>query len=412
MSGASAAGPPRRRIGPLVAWAFAIAVGIVGFLVTLYVRRGYTSVADAVWSPAVAVTFTTVGAMILTQRPGHTIGRLCLAIGMLLGLGVAFGGLAAFVDVRPGPMPPPFVAMAVWSGQLEAAGIVLLPALLVRFPGGALPGPRWRVIDIGIVAFLVIGALPLLAPGRASADWILPADNPIAIPGWPDTDALWPLTLVAGMAIVVSAVLSVIGLGQTYRRADSLMRAQVRWVLAPVGVFVSAIVVALFAGPLSDLAWPLMLIAPVLIPVGIGVAILRYHLYEIDRIVSRTIAYAAITAILGSVFIVANIAFQTYAAPALGGDTLGVALSTLLVASLVSPLRGRVQGLVDRRFNRARYDAERAATNLADRLRDEVDLDALRRQTLEAVVGTVQPARADMWLRPAVTPRAVPAGEV
>ncbi len=220
--------------------------------------------------------------------------------------------------------------------------------------------------------------------------------------------------LLAGLTIAISAVLSVIALGQTYRRADGLTRAQVRWVLAPVVVFVLAIGVALVVGPLSDLAWPLLLITPVLIaliPVGIGIAILRYHLYEIDRIVSRTIAYAAITAILGSLFIVANIAFQTYAAPALGGDTLGVALSTLLVASLVSPLRGRVQGVVDRRFNRARYDAERSAANLADRLRDEVDLDALRRQTLEAVVGTVQPATADMWLRTAVAQRAVPTAD-
>ncbi len=103
---------------------------------------------------------------------------------MLLGLGVAFAGLAAFVDVRPGPMPPPFVAMAVWSGFLLGAGIALLPALLVRFPAGALPGPGWRVVDIGIGIFLALWALPSLSPGRAPAEWILPAENPIAILGW------------------------------------------------------------------------------------------------------------------------------------------------------------------------------------------------------------------------------------
>jgi hypothetical protein len=142
-----------------------------------------------------------------------------------------------------------------------------------------------------------------------------------------------------------------------------------------------------------------VLVAPILIPIGIGVAILRYRLYEIDRIVSRTIGYAAVTAVLGLAFLGTNLVLQAVLAPIVRADTLVVAGSTLFVAALFAPLRRRVQQVVDRRFHRARHDAERTAAAFADRLRDEVDLAALRGATLAAVDDAVEPAAATLWLR-------------
>ena len=137
---------------------------------------------------------------------------------------------------------------------------------------------------------------------------------------------------------------------------------------------------------------------------GIGVAILRYRLYDIDRIVSRTIGYAAVTGVLGVVFVGTNLVLQAILAPLVRADTIVVAGSTLLVAALFSPVRARIQQTVDRRFHRARHDADRLAARLADGLRDEVDLAALRARTVEAVDAAVEPVRTALWLRERPSP--------
>ena len=159
--------------------------------------------------------------------------------------------------------------------------------------------------------------------------------------------------------------------------------------------------VVLFASlqTLSEIGFVLIVVSPLLVPVGIGVAILRYRLYEIDRIVSRTIAYAAVTAVLALVFVGANLVFQATLAPLVRADTLVVAGSTLLVAALFTPVRTRIQRAVDRRFHRARHDADRLAARFAERLRDEVDLETLRSRTLEVVDAAVEPSGLGLWLR-------------
>jgi hypothetical protein len=184
-------------------------------------------------------------------------------------------------------------------------------------------------------------------------------------------------------------------------------RQQLKW-FAVVGlVVVPAFVVGILSGgvtsgPLasvSNAAWFIAFGGLALLPVAIGLAILRYHLYEMDRIISRTIGWAVVTAVLGGLFVAAILALQALIAPVTGSNELAVAGSTLLVAALFAPLRRRVQGLVDQRFNRARYDAERTVTVFAARARDEVDFEALRAEILATVTATVEPTVVSLWLR-------------
>jgi hypothetical protein len=251
-----------------------------------------------------------------------------------------------------------------------------------------------------VLGFLLVGTM-LFGPGELPVAWILIAANPIAVIGLPveffDT-AAW-----IGFLLVLGALgLSMVALLLTYGRSAGVERAQIRWVLAAAGVALLGVVVialAEYEGPFGSIGSVLVFVAPLLIPVGIGIAILRYRLYEIDRIVSRTIGYAAVTAVLALVFLGANLALQAVLAPLVRADTIVVAASTLLVAALFAPVRSRIQRAVDRRFHRARLDADRLAAVFAERLRDEVDLETLRARSLATAAGALEPDRIALWLR-------------
>jgi hypothetical protein len=183
------------------------------------------------------------------------------------------------------------------------------------------------------------------------------------------------------------------------RRAGEVERAQLKWFVAAYFA-AGAITAVSFADGTTQT--PIDLIAPwsfSLPPIAVGIAILRYRLFEIDRIVSRTIGYAAVTAVLALVFLGANLALQAVLAPLVRADTIVVAASTLLVAALFAPVRSRIQRAVDRRFHRARLDADRLAAVFAERLRDEVDLETLRARSLATAAGALEPDRIALWLR-------------
>ena len=197
------------------------------------------------------------------------------------------------------------------------------------------------------------------------------------------------------MLYAASLVLAVLEVISRYRRADPIVRAQIRWVAAAGAVplaLVPFIVVA-------DWLWSLWYLSTMLLPLAIGVALLRYRLFDIDRIVGRTIAYAIVTAILAGVFVVVNLTLVALFADATRSNTLVVAASTLLVAALFQPIRRRVQAPVDRQFNRARVDAEATAAAFADRMRDEVEIDAVAGDLERTVDLTVRPSNQGLWLR-------------
>ncbi len=274
------------------------------------------------------------------------------------------------------------------------------------FPTGRLPSPRWRIL----VPFAIIATF---MPAIASIFAPLPPDtypdsvtNPLALEGLGGqfVAILGTISNVIGVVALACIVISVV---VRYRRAQGVERAQIKWFAYLGLVFVPMLAIAVATdtfstGPLTtiaNVAWIIGLVALILLPVTIGIAILRYRLYEIDRLVSRTISWAVITMILGSSFVLVVLVAQVLIAPVTGSSELAVAGSTLVVFALFQPVRRRVQRVVDRRFNRARYDAERTVVAFAARLRDGVDLDQVRTEILATVSQTVEPSTVSLWLR-------------
>jgi len=208
------------------------------------------------------------------------------------------------------------------------------------------------------------------------------------------------------IGFIVAFAMALADLVLRYRRADPVRRVQMRWLMVSVGATGVATVSLYLFGSSADWLWPIWLVSTTLPIVGVAIAITRYHLYDIDRIVSRSISYAVITVVLFGVFATVNLVVTQIVTSVLPNDarTVGVALSTLVVASLFQPLRRRIQSAVDLRFHRSRYDAQRTVDGFAERLRGQVDLLGLRRELQTAAVEAVEPTSTDVWLRTS-TPR-------
>jgi hypothetical protein len=343
-----------------------------------------------------------VGGIIEWRRPGHTIGRLLLLSGPLYAF-LAAGwqtseALKPVVDPQVYRLVPWVVALLSYPGVALIVGWVPL-----LFPTGTLPGPRWRVPVGGLVVLSGIGlAASAVRPGPPTTGTDLV--NPIGIDGWPGflqpfVDAI-PLELLALIALAVAALIT------RYRRGDRIERLQIRWFGAAVAVcsagFAGVVIEMAIRTDDGPLVSALVSYAGILaMPIAIGIAVTRYRLFEIDRIISRTLAYAVLTVLLVGVYAAGFLLVQTVLASFMvGGGAVAVAASTLAVFALFQPLRKRVQAAMDRRFNRSRYDAQRTVEAFAARLRDEVDLERLGGE-LRAIVGTtVAPASVGVWLRP------------
>jgi hypothetical protein len=349
------------------------------------------------------VSAAAVGALVASRRPGHPVGWLLLGAGLGVATNVLIEPYVKYgLIVRPGSLPGarsliPLV-YSTWFVGLACAGFVLLLT-----PTGSLPSPRWRWWARVAAAAPVLTVLGLaVQPDPLAPDYL---GNPLAVP------ALAPGLLVAAVAgIVVTVAGVVVGAGSLvlrFRRAHGTDRLQLRWLLLAAACAPALLLVALVGGILGR--DPLVLVSltlcMALLPLATGAAILRYRLYDLDRIVSRTLAYGLLTVLLG----------LGYAAVVLGlgrllpeGSSLVVAAATLAVAALFQPLRRRLQAVVDRRFNRRRHDAARLIEGFGVRLRDQVDLDGLTAEVLAVVDQTMQPTRASLWLRPPAPSNAVP----
>jgi hypothetical protein len=228
----------------------------------------------------------------------------------------------------------------------------------------------------------------------------VPIRNPLYIPSIPRRLPV-PADVLMIAAYVSSLVLAAIGLMLRYRRADAVGRLQIRWVAANlVALLVTMALVFGFPDTLGENLWGLWILLAGFTPIAVAIAITRYRLYDLDRIVSSTVTYGVVTVLLFATFLVANLALTRAMVSLTGlGSPLTVAASTLLVAALFNPIRGRVQAAVDRRFHRARYDADRLVAGFAGRLRDEIDLVALRGEIVATVDGSVAPSGVTLWLR-------------
>jgi len=335
----------------------------------------------------------------MLRRPGNVVGLvLMVAAFVVAGTFLAFIWAAILTQAR-GPHDVLAGVVSVVAGlgiypSLIAAG----PLLALVFPDGRLPGPRWKW-PIGVVVGLLVVGLGMVAirPGPTGGSL---ADNPLVIHGLPGSDAFWAMgDVIAAAALPLSLLLAMAAVIVRMRRAGEVERAQLKWFVAAYVVVVGLLAVSFADGTtqtLIDLLSPWALSLPA---IAVGIAVLRYRLFEIDRIVSRTIGWATLTGLLVAVYLVAVLFLQSQLAGVTQGQTLAVAASTLLAAAAFQPARRRIQRVVDRRFDRARYDGERTVATYADDLRDQVDLQAISVHTVAAVDAAVRPRRTSLWLR-------------
>jgi hypothetical protein len=346
---------------------------------------------------AAVATWSLVGALVITRRPEHRMGWLILGVGVavatsLIGQGWATVSLVKFGGALPG------TALGGWLGWMFlsglAAALLFVPLL---FPDGTAPSSRWRLVGITAVVAIAMQAVgTILLPGSSGS--LRGFVNPTGVP------ALGPLAAMAvdlgGLLLLVCLPLCMLAPVVRFRRGSVVERQQLKWfgaamVLAGLGL----IGATTLPQPFGQACWIVMTLAVCLVPVAIAVAILRYRLFDIDRLISRTLAYAVITAMLAATFVVTNVALQALLAGVTGSSALVTALATLVVAGLFQPVRHRIQGAVDRRFDRHGLDAERVIAAFARRARDEVDVERLRSSVVGTAHEAVAPADAGLWLR-------------
>ena len=386
-----------------VLWALVmLGLAVVPWMDRLIIRAGRPDLAvlvpGSVVGPVVAVlSAATVGAVLTSRRPRHPVGWLLLGFALSL---TASGVITSYVTygllARPGALPAVHL-VARYYPATGAAALALLSLVLLLTPTGSLPSPRWRwwaVITAATPVALVL-VVPVV-PGRL--------DPQLLLTSTPFSDrALGGVVLAATrVALVVTALAVAVAAGSLvlrFRRAQGVERQQLRWVAL-------AATLMLLAGPvvLAPVALGIPVLAEwappvwvVVLPVAVGAAILRYRLYDLDRIISRTLAYGLLTLLLGG----------GYALVVLGlGQLLGresplvVAAATLAVAAVFQPARRQVQAVVDRRFNRRRHDTTRIIEEFGTRLHQQVDLDTLTAELLGVVDQTMQPTQVSLWLRP------------
>ena len=339
------------------------------------------------------IGFTTVGAIVSLRRPSNRIGWLLLASGVMWSITGAEVEYAVYAVVgRPTPLPGG--VLAAWLGSWEWTAIVgVYPVLLVLFPDGRISTPARRAVVAFAAAATVLLAFEFaFRPGRLQLAAFI--DNPITLV----PQAVIDVVNVAALAFTVPLALTAAGvLIGRFRRSVGIERQQLKWLaLAALPLVV--------LGPLSSVVpgKPIQILsalAQVCVPIAIGLAVLRYRLYDIDVLINRTIVYGATTAGIAAAFFAGVIVLQALLRPLTGGSEVAVAISTLASVALFQPLRRRVQRTVDRRFYRSRYDAARTLDDFSVRLRDQVALEAVRADLLDAVRGTVQPSHASLWLR-------------
>lgn len=345
--------------------------------------------------------FALTGAVLAIRRPANPIGWLFLLIAVAAeGSGVAGSG----GPVDPAGGPASILRLIAFGAWVVPYG--LLPVLLILFPTGRPPTRRWW---IPIVVAAVIIPIGVLSSSDAAGTSILPI-----VFGTGAAPLAEELQGITGIALIGLYFVAVASLLRRRRSASAEERQQLKWVAYAGALFAMAFLgtsVAFFS-PLRELdpqatvpatmfGGVPFVIGLIAVPIAVGVAVLRYRLYEIDALISRTLVYGSLTAVLVLAYVAGVAAFQLLLSPFTSGSPIAVAVSTLAVVALFQPLRRRIQSAVDHRFFRAKYDAERTLDAFAARLRDEVDLDMLERELLAVVGETVQPAHAGVWLREA-----------
>jgi hypothetical protein len=352
-----------------------------------------------------------VGGLIASHRPANLYGWLWLGLGMsfaLMQFGQAYASYALVAE--PGSLPAPRTLVTV-LGEGWLAAIIIVPFLFLLFPDGHLPSPGWRLVAWMIV---IVGVPSLiLAPFVSDEGGAAPIENPFVIHG-AAAEAISALIDPAITVIFVAIIISGVSLVLRYHRASGIQRQQIKWFAyaAALNGFLVAIDTLgftdlLFRYPFGDALWSVLgTVAFVSLNAAVAIAILRYRLYDIDILINRTLVYGPLTATLVALYFGGIVVLQRVFVALTGEQsTLAVVASTLLIAALFTPLRRRIQSLIDRRFYRSKYDARKTLEAFSLKLRNETDLDALNDDLVGVVRETMQPAHVSLWLRPEMAPK-------
>ncbi len=361
------------------------------------------------------LAFPIVGALIASRRPQNPIGWICLADGLLWSiLGVA-DHYSRYGVAQPGSVSSPVAIAYALSQWLWLPPVGLLGIyMILLFPDGRLPSRRWRPLAWLSGVLIVVGSVSFaIDPGPLSE--LGGVRNPFGVEGASWVAVVWPVVAALLPLCILASALSLV---LRYRRSRGEERQQIKWMAFAAslvgltflgGMVISFISEALGSGGGMPPSWLEYLeraleIVVVLsyagIPLAVGFAVLRYRLYDIDLLINRALVYGSLSVTLALIYVGSVVSLQ-YVLRALTGQesTLAIVASTLAIAALFAPLRRRVQGLVDRRFYRRRYDARKTLEAFSTKLRDETDLEALNSELVDVVVETMQPAYVSMWWR-------------
>jgi hypothetical protein len=401
----------KRRTASRLAWAlWTIALVFAALMVALMVLSREVPVENRdrppLWFVPVMclmlLSFSTVGALVASSRPRNAVGWIFCGVAISAGIGFSAQFYADYVLIAE-PDSLPGGAVAVWLNLWTIVPVLTgLTIFALVIPEGTFLSPRWRPAAwLAVAGGLAILAAIALDPGAIDDRNYPGVSNPVGVAR--ADNGLEALMTIGTLVAFLALALAVVSMSLRFRRSTGIERQQLKWIVysGAVCAVVFVITLPITVSPWDDVAFVIAFLSLIGVPVATGIAILRYRLYDIDVVINRTLVYGSVTALLAGSYLGLVLLLQLVFRPLTEENSLAVALSTLAVAALFRPARNRVQELVDRRFYRRKYDAQQTLEGFAARLRDEVDLDALRAE-LTAVVGdTMQPAHVSLWLREA-----------
>jgi hypothetical protein len=398
----------RARIPTLLVWSLTlIAAGLLGLVLLFAALTRAAAVPENLAVHATDIpdlfgflAFVVIGAVVASRRPRNAVGWILLAEGLLwllISAAAGYTGYALFA--KPGRLPAGRVAawLLNWGWVLPLG---LLPFFFLLFPDGRLRSSRWRPVAwLAALAPVPIMLRDALAPGPLQA--VPSATNPL---GLPETERLLSAVGGVGETLLAPLVLaSMVCLVLRFRAARGVERQQFKWLAYATAVLVASVSAgsALSALGVPDKITSYFNVVPLIgLPIAVGMAILRYRLYDIDRLINRTLVYGLLTTVLGLGYVTGSLVFVVLFGIGATPPSWLVAGSTLALAAVFRPARRRIQAAVDRRFNRRRYDAAKTIEAFSARLRDEIDLDTLTVELLAVVHQTMEPTTVSLWLRP------------
>ncbi|HET6662037.1 MAG TPA: hypothetical protein VFH16_19175 [Rubrobacter sp.] len=402
------------RTAAWIAWTLcAVSVVLMALALALLLLSGSAALPSelgSLWGTAVQITvdfaLPILGGLIASRRPDNLIGWIVCAAAVANAMDYFADGYATYALLaEPNSLPGGLVTAWV-SNWVPMLALGLLPFFLLLFPTGRLPSRRWR--PVAVFAVLVYVVLPVgyaVLPGPLIT--FPSVENPLGHEGAAGEIVPGVGQVSAWMLFVLSSLVSLVSLVLRFRRSRREERQQIKWVAYAAALIAAYLLVdSIFGEALDPISPILSAIFFGSLWVAIGVAILKYRLYNIDLLINRTLVYGALTAILAAVYFGGIVVLQRLFVVLAGGkSTLAVVASTLVIAALFNPLRRRIQSFIDRRFYRRKYDVTKTLETFSAKLREETDLDALSDDLVGVVRETMQPAHVSLWLRPDSPPR-------